>query len=157
MSPISRRIAASPEAVYAALLNPAAVARWRVPYDMTSEVHELQAHEGGAIHVSLSYRDESRAGKTGGHTDTYRGRFVELVPGRRVVEAIEFETADASISGEMLITTTLAELPDGGTEIELAFEGLPPGVRPEDNEQGTRMALDRLASLLEARPTSRPA
>jgi hypothetical protein len=32
----------------------------------------------------------------------------------------------------------------------MAFEGLPPGVRPSDNELGTRMALAKLAALVEA-------
>lgn len=155
-SVVTARIAAPRPRVFGALLDPRAVERWRVPYDMTSEVHELDAREGGSFRVSLSYRDPNRHGKTSANTDTYRGRFVELVPDLRVVEAVEFETGEDSMRGEMRITTTLTDAPGGGTDIEMAFDGLPPGVRPQDNEQGTRMALERLAALLE-RPTPPPA
>ena len=165
MSSVVRQIAAPRHDVYASLLDAAAVERWRVPDDMTSRVHEFDPREGGSFRVSLSYTDATRAGKTSRNTDTYRGRFVELVPDRRVVEAIEFETGDVSMRGEMRITTTLTDAPAGGTNVEMSFEGLPPGVRPEDNDEGTRMALARLAALLEAatrppartRPRSAPA
>ena len=50
----------------------------------------------------------------------------------------------------MTITTTLTDAP-GGTDILVAYEGLPPGVSPADNEAGTRMALAKLAKLVEAK------
>jgi hypothetical protein len=66
-----------------------------------------------------------------------------------VVEILAFETADPAFAGRMTITTTLADA-DGGTDMCMAFEELPPGVRPADNELGTRMALAKLAALVEA-------
>lgn len=50
--------------------------------------------------------------------------------------------------GEMTITIRLADV-DGGTELVAAHDGLPPGVLPADNETGWRMALDKLAVLVE--------
>jgi hypothetical protein len=47
----------------------------------------------------------------------------------------------------MTMTITLRDR-DGGTELLAVHEGVPPGVAPEDNELGWRMALDRLAALL---------
>ena len=88
-------------------------------------------------------------GKTTSHTDTYHGRFVTLVPNERVVEVVEFETADPTLRGEMTITITLADA-DGGTELLAVHDGLPPGLSPADNETGWRMALAKLAALLEA-------
>ena len=90
-------------AVYRALIDGAAVQRWRVPDNMTSEIHEYDAREGGRLRVSLTYTGDG-AGKSGGRTDTYHGRFVSLVPGVRVVEALEFETADPALQGPMTIT-----------------------------------------------------
>jgi uncharacterized protein YndB with AHSA1/START domain len=116
---------------------------------MTSEVHELEPREGGAIRISLTYDAPDRTGKTSGRTDTYRGRFVELVPDERVVEVDEFETADPALRGEMTSTIELRDA-DGGTELVAVHEGLPPGVAPADNEAGWREALDRLAALLES-------
>jgi hypothetical protein len=72
--------------VYAALTDPADFVRWKVPSNMTSELHES---DGQSFRVSLTYDAPDRIGKSSAHTDTYRGRFVELVPDERVVEVDE--------------------------------------------------------------------
>lgn len=48
----------------------------------------------------------------------------------------------------MTMTATFQEVV-GGTEVTLAFENLPPGVRPEDNDAGARLSLQQLASRFE--------
>jgi uncharacterized protein YndB with AHSA1/START domain len=145
----TRRLINAPRAgVYEALLDPAAVARWRVPRGMTCEVHALEPREGGAVRVSLTYEARDRAGKTEGRTDTYHGRFVRLVPGELIVEVDEFETDDPALRGEMTMTITLSDA-DGGTELVAVHEGLPEGLSAADNEAGWREALDRLAALVE--------
>jgi uncharacterized protein YndB with AHSA1/START domain len=145
---VARHVDAAPDAVYRALVDREAVARWRFPRGMSCEVHEWEAREGGAIRVSLTYDAPDQAGKTSAHTDTYRGRFVTLVPGQLVVEVDEFETNDPALQGEMTMTVRLTAA-DGGTDLEAVHDGLPPGVRPDDNELGWQQALDRLAALLE--------
>jgi uncharacterized protein YndB with AHSA1/START domain len=140
---------ASRETVYRALIDPSAVAKWKVPDDMTARIHEFDAREGGRIRISLTYNQPTRTGKTEPHTDTYRGRFVKLVPNRQVVETDEFETTDPALQGEMTTTITLDDA-DGGTRLVATHEGLPPGVSPADNELGWRMALAKLARLVEA-------
>jgi uncharacterized protein YndB with AHSA1/START domain len=143
----ARHIAAPRSEVYRALLDPEAVERWKVPEGMTSHVHSFDPREGGAFRVSLTYQWEA-AGKTSGRTDTYHGRFARLVPDEEVVEVAEFETGDPALQGEMTVTTSLADAP-GGTEVLIVHEDLPHGVDPADNENGTRMSLDKLAALLE--------
>jgi uncharacterized protein YndB with AHSA1/START domain len=145
---VSRHVRAPRAAVYRALLDPAAVARWKVPEGMTCRVHEFDAREGGTLRVSLTYDEPGPHGKTTAHTDTYRGRFVRLVPGELVVEVDVFETDDPALQGEMTSTITLVDA-DGGTELAAVHEGVPDGVAPADNELGWRMALDRLAELVE--------
>jgi uncharacterized protein YndB with AHSA1/START domain len=154
---ITRHIRAPRAAVYRALLDPDAIARWRVPDGMSSTVHEFDAREGGAFRVSLTYDAPTDTGKSGEQTDTYHGRFIRLVSDAEVVEVLEFETDDPQIQGEMKMTTTLAER-DAGTDVTVVHEGVPPGVPPADNELGTRMALDNLAALVESRnaTSSRP-
>ena len=147
---ITRHVKAPREAVYQALLDPDAIARWRVPDGMTSRVHEFDAREGGRIRVSLTYDAPAASGKTTAHTDTYRGRFVQLVPNERVVEVDEFETDDPALRGEMTITIALSDA-DGGTEVSAVHEGLPATVSAADNETGWRMALAKLAGLVEGR------
>lgn len=147
---ISRRITAPRARVYAALIDPAAVARWKVPAGMTCQVHEFDAREGGALRISLTYDAPDRAGKTDGRTDTYHGRFVELVTDELVVEADEFETADPALRGEMTIAIRLSDAGDGATEVVAVHDGLPPGISPSDNELGWQEALARLAALVES-------
>ena len=146
---VSRHINAPRASVYRALLDPDAIAKWKVPTGMTSRVHAFDAREGGSFRVSLTYDEPTAAGKTTAHTDTYHGRFVKLVPNERVVEAVEFETTDPAMQGEMTITTTLADAVGGGTELLAVHDGLPPGVPPADNEAGWRKALTKLAALVE--------
>ncbi len=135
--------------VYSALLDARAVAKWKVPDGMTCHVHEFDAREGGSFRISLTYGEPTRTGKTTSHTDTYHGRFVKLVTNEQVVEVVEFETTDPALRGEMTITITLADA-DGGTDLLAVHDGLPRGVSPVDNETGWRMALAKLAALVEA-------
>ena len=145
---VSQHIAATCSAVYRALLDPVAVATWRVPDGMISEVHEFDAREGGAFRVTLTYETPTTVGKTSAQTDTYHGRFVKLVANEKVVEVVAFESVDPELLGQMTITTSLVES-DSGTEVSIEHEGIPPGVAVRDNEMGTRMALTRLAALVE--------
>jgi uncharacterized protein YndB with AHSA1/START domain len=145
---ISRRVNAPRQKVYRALLDPSAVATWMVPTGMASHVHAFDPREGGAFRISLTYDAPTGAGKTTAHTDTHHGRFIELVPDEKVVEVVEFETADPALQGEMTITISLVDA-DGGTEIVAVHDGLPPGLSPADNEAGWRSSLAKLAALVE--------
>lgn len=147
---VERLIRAPRHAVYRALLDADAIEQWRVPDGMTSHVHSFEPREGGSFRVSLTYSAPDRTGKSTAHTDTYHGHFARLVPDQEVVEVSEFETSDAALAGQMTITYTLIE-EEGGAATRLVglHEGLPEGVSPADNELGWRIALDKLAELLE--------
>lgn len=151
---VNRHVRASRPAVYRALVDADAIARWRVPAGMSSHVHEFDAREGGSFRVSLIYEAPDGTGKSSARTDTYHGRFVRLVPDQRVVEEFEFETADPALRGTMTMTTTLTDA-DGGTDVLVVHDGIPDGVPAADNETGTRMALDNLARLVEEGDRSR--
>ncbi len=71
------------------------------------------------------------------------------MPGEKVVEVLKFETADAAMRGEMTVTFTLVDA-GHGTDVLAVHENVPPGIAPADNELGWRMALDKLAALVEA-------
>ncbi len=146
---ITRCIKAPRTKVYAALIDADAIAKWKVPTGMTSHVHAFEAREGGRFRISLTYDAQTGTGKTSAHTDTYHGRFVQLVPNERVVEVDEFETADPAMRGEMTITITLSDAADGGTNLIAVHDGVPPGVSAADNEAGWQSALARLAALVE--------
>jgi uncharacterized protein YndB with AHSA1/START domain len=137
--------------VYRACLDPEALVVWRVPDNMEGHLHSLEARAGGRYRMSLTYQDPQRSpgGKTSDSTDTFEGRFVEMVPDEKIVEVVEFESEDSRYSGEMTMTTRLSDV-DDGTQVTVICAGLPAGIRPEDNELGTRQALQKLAALLSA-------
>lgn len=148
---IRRHVNAPRDRVYRALLDARAVATWMVPDGMTSQVHAFEPREGGAFRISLTYDAPTGAGKTSAHTDTFHGRFVKLVPNERVVEAVEFETADPQVRGEMTITYVLEDS-GGGTDVFAVHADLPRGVSETDNETGWQMSLDKLAAFVEHEP-----
>jgi uncharacterized protein YndB with AHSA1/START domain len=147
---VSRVLRAGRKTVYEAFLDPASVAAWLPPNNMTGHVHVFDAREGGTFRISLTYRDpkHSLAGKTSVDTDTVQGRFVEMVPYEKIVEVVEFESQDPAFSGEMRIIATFADL-GGGTEVTFVCQDIPRGIKPEDNEQGCRESLEKLAALIE--------
>jgi uncharacterized protein YndB with AHSA1/START domain len=138
------------ERVYRAFLDARDVQEWMVPTGMTSHVHAFDGREGGAFRVSLTYEAPGERGKSSEHTDTYHGRFVELVPNQRIVEVLEFETDNPELQGEMTMTITLTNA-DGGTDLVAAHDGLPRGLSPADNELGWRISLGKLTALVEGR------
>lgn len=146
---VSQLVKAPRSAVYSALVDPAAVAKWRVPTGMSGHVHEFDAREGGSLRVSLTYEAPDNTGKSTAHTDSYHGHFVKIVPDQQVVEVVEFETDDPALRGAMTMTTTLTDV-DGGTEVVVVHDGIPDAIPAEDNETGTRIALANLARLVEA-------
>jgi uncharacterized protein YndB with AHSA1/START domain len=149
---LTRHLEAPRELVYRTLLDPEAVRIWMVPDGMTSEVHSFDAREGGTFRISLTYDAPTTAGKTNAQTDSFHGRFVRLVPATEVVQAIEFESDDPALKGEMTISYALADAERGGkagTELVATHENPPPGLSPADNELGWNMSLDKLATLVE--------
>ena len=146
----SRVISARPKEVFEAFINPATLVAWLPPERMTGEIREFDARVGGGYRMSLFYPPDERTyrGKTSDREDMVNVRFVELTPPRRIVEAVSFVTADPAFFGEMTMTATFDEV-SAGTEVTLVFEKLPPGLRAEDNEAGSRSSLEKLARRFE--------
>jgi uncharacterized protein YndB with AHSA1/START domain len=147
----SRLVHASRETVYRAFTDPAALVAWQVPGEMTATVHAFDLRPGGGYRMSLFYpaTDDTGRGKTADREDRYTARFLELDPPTRIVEAITFDTQDPAFTGPMLMTVTLEDR-DGATDVTIAFDQIPPGIRPEDNDAGTRSSLEKLARHVES-------
>ena len=139
---------APPETVYKAMLDPALLPKWRVPDEMSMEVHHFEPVPGGKFRISLSYDDPANSGKSGKNTDTYHGYFKSLVPYQKIIEVLEFESADPNLAGQMTITTELSP-ENGGTKMTATHENLPAVVPEDQNEIGWKMTLAKLASLLQ--------
>lgn len=145
-----RVIRATPEELYRAFLDPEALVAWLPPAGMSGRIHAFDARPGGGYEMSLFYPPDERhfRGKTAEREDRVAVRFLELTPPRRIVEAVRFVSDDPAYGGTMTLTVTLEPVADG-TAVALAFDDLPPGVRPEDNDAGARASLEQLARRFE--------
>ena len=146
----SKVIKASQEKLYQAFTDPEALAVWFAPGEMTGQVHRFDLKVGGGYQMSLFYppsEKESR-GKTSEKEDRYTARFVELIPNRKIVQAIIFDSEDPAFSGEMIMEVTF-EAKDIGTRVTFLFKNIPSGILPEDNKAGTQMTLKKLARFAE--------
>ena len=78
-------IAAPPERVFAALVDPEALATWLPPDGMRARFERFDARPGGSYRMVLTYDDDDAAaeGKASADSDIVEARFVEISPGVR--------------------------------------------------------------------------
>jgi uncharacterized protein YndB with AHSA1/START domain len=145
----SRVIAAPPDRVYAALVDPEALTAWLPPDGMSGRFERFDVRPGGSYRLVLTYADPSTAhGKATADSDIVDGRFVELVPGVRVVQAVNFVSDDSANAGTMTMTWHLTAV-DGGTRVDIRAEDVPAGISAQDHAVGLRSSLANLAAHLE--------
>lgn len=142
----SKHIHASVEAVYHAFSNAAALEKWLAPADMTGKVHHFHWYEGGGYEMSLFYPEHENRfhGKTSLREDRYTSKIIELIPFKKIVQAIRFKTDDPAFAREMIMEVML-EKADAGTNVTFFFKNIPAGISPADNEEGTISTLEKLA------------
>jgi uncharacterized protein YndB with AHSA1/START domain len=147
----SRLIAASPDVIYRALVDPAALMAWLPPKGMSGRALLFEPWEGGRYRIALRY-DSAAApggkGKSDAHSDISAGRFLALDPGKRVVQSATFESDDPRYSGEMIVTWSLGAATDG-TLVTVTAENVPPGISAEDHAAGLASSLENLARYIE--------
>jgi uncharacterized protein YndB with AHSA1/START domain len=145
----SRVIAAPPARVFAALIDPESLAAWLPPEGMTGRFERYDARPGGSYRLVLTYTDGSTAaGKATSDTDIVEARFVEIVPGVRVVQAVDFVSNDPAYAGTMTMTWEVAAV-DSGTRVEIRAEDVPAGISAKDHAAGLASSLANLAAYLE--------
>ncbi len=142
----ARVIAAPAEVIYAAFARAEAVMSWLPPGRMTGRALEYDFREGGRYRIELTYDPTAPpgAGKTTGRTDVSRGRFLSLLPGKRVVQSVEFESTDAAFAGEMIITWDF-EAAGSGTRVTVRATNVPDCISQDDHDAGLKATLDNLA------------
>lgn len=145
----SRVIAAPLERVYAALVDPEALTSWLPPQGMSGRFERFDARPGGSYRLVLTYADASTArGKTTADSDVVEARFVDVVPGVRVVQAVDFVSDDSDQAGTMTMTWEVA-LVDAGTRVDIRADEVPVGISAEDHAVGLNSSLANLAMYLE--------
>ena len=145
----SRVIAASPERVWAALVDPGALLTWLPPGEMTGRFERFEARPGGSYRMVLTYPDASGApGKATADSDIVEARFVNIVPGERVVQAVDFVSDDPANAGTMTMTWEVTAM-GGGTRVDIIAGDVPDGISAEDHAAGLASSLTKLAAYLE--------
>jgi len=144
-----RVIAALPERVFAALVDPEALTAWLPPDGMRARFERFDARTGGSYRMVLTYADATAApGKASADSDIVEARFVEITPGVRVVQAVDFVADDPAYAGTMTMTWELTTV-DGGTRVEIRADDVPAGISAEDHAAGLASSLANLAAYLE--------
>jgi uncharacterized protein YndB with AHSA1/START domain len=144
-------IPAPAERVYQALTTREAVEAWLPPAGARGHLEAFEPRPGGAFRMTLTFDTPGEAGahKSSQTTDVVEGQFLELVPNASVRQRFTFVSDDPAFAGAMRMTWTLT--PEaGGTRAVVTAKDVPPGIRPEDHEQGMASSLQNLAAYLEA-------
>ena len=145
----SKLINAPVEKVFSALANGKSVEQWQAPDGMTGKMHHFDFRTGGDYEMSLYYQAEEKAtGKTADYEDRFKAKFTEIIPNEKITQRIVFDSEDDGFKGEMTLEILL-EPKDGGTVVTFVFDNIPSGIKPEDNEEGTRQSLEKLAQFVE--------
>lgn len=147
----SRVIAAPPRRVYDALVDPEALVAWLPPDGMRGRFDRFDLHPGGGYRLELSHVDGTGSpGKTTAGSDVVEARFVEIVPGVAVVQAIDFVSDDPAYAGTMTMTWEATAV-DGGTRVDIVATDVPSGISEEDHAAGLTSSLANIARFLEPR------
>jgi uncharacterized protein YndB with AHSA1/START domain len=136
---LHRVLAAKPEKVYRAFLEPDAMARWLPPNGFTGKVHQMDAKVGGTYKMSFT-------NFTTGKSISFGGEYRELVPQERLRYTDNFD--DPNLAGEIQVAVTLKKV-SVGTELKIIQEGLPDVIPLEGCYLGWQESLQNLARLVE--------
>jgi uncharacterized protein YndB with AHSA1/START domain len=137
---LHRVLRAKPERVYRAFLDADAMVKWLPPHGFTGKVHQLDAKVGGTYKMSFTNFST-------GHSHSFGGKYVELVPNERLRYTDRFD--DPNLQGEMVTTISLKPV-SCGVELNVTQEGIPAIIPQEACYLGWQESLTLLAQLVEA-------
>ena len=137
---LHRVLRAPPERIYRAFLDASALSKWLPPHGFTGQVQHLEARVGGTYQMSFT-------NFATGHSHSFGGRYLELVPHERICHTDSFD--DPNLPGEMQTTITLKQV-SCGTEVDIVQEGIPETIPTEACYLGWQESLSLLAQLVEA-------
>lgn len=136
---LHRVFATTPERVYRAFLDPAALVKWLPPYGFTATSHECDARVGGKHRMSFTNFST-------GSTQSFCGEYLELVPNRKLRYTDEFD--DPNLPGTTEVTVELKQV-SCGTEINITQSGIPDVIPAEACYLGWQESLEQLRHLVE--------
>jgi uncharacterized protein YndB with AHSA1/START domain len=146
----AERIVDAPvDRVFAALVDPELLLRWLPPEGMTGRFEHVDIRPGGSYRLVLTYPPEATAhAKSTEDADVVDVRIVDVVPGDRVVQAVDFDSDDPSFSGTMTMTWQVHD-EHRCTRVGITAQDVPPGIGEQDHADGLASSLANLARLVE--------
>ncbi|AKZ61264.1 polyketide cyclase [Herbaspirillum hiltneri N3] len=136
---LHRILRTTPEKIYRAFTDAAALAKWLPPYGFTCTVEHLEAKVGGTFRMSFS-------NFTTGNGHSFGGEYKELVPGELIRYTDKFD--DPNLPGELMVTVKLKPVLTG-TEVRITQAGIPEMIPVEMCYLGWQESLLQLANLVE--------
>jgi uncharacterized protein YndB with AHSA1/START domain len=136
---IHRVLRAPAQRIYRAFLDADAMAKWLPPHGFTGKVHHIKAEVGGTYKMSFT-------NLTTGHSHSFGGEFLELVPNERIRHTDKFD--DPNLPGQMQTTVSLKKV-SVGTELTIVQEGIPSAIPVEACYLGWQESLMLLTQLVE--------
>ena len=136
---LHRVLRATPERVYRAFLDAAAMSKWLPPHGFTCKVHEMDAKVGGTYRMSFT-----NFTTCDGHS--FCGEYLELVPNELIRYTARFD--DPNLPGTMQTTVSLRQV-SCGTELNVVQEGIPSVIPNEGCYLGWQESLSLLTLLVE--------
>ena len=135
-----------PEAVFAAIADPAKKRRWFAESDHHDVLdYESDFRVGGPERLRYRFTGET---PVKGMIIANEGRFEDIVPGRRVVTSGSMWLMDACVSASLV---TMEIVPEGdGTRLTCTFQGafFEGSDGPQLREMGWKLILDSLGRFL---------
>ena len=136
---LHRMLKTSPEKVFRAFTQPAAIASWLPPYGFLCTVHEMKVEPGGTHKMSFQ-------NFTTGNSHSFGGSYLEVKPNELLKYTDKFDAP--GLPGEMTTTVQLRKT-IAGTEIKITQEGIPSVIPVEMCYLGWQESLEKLAKLVE--------
>ena len=136
---LHRVLKATPERVFRAFTDGAAMAKWLPPNGFTGTVHEMDARVGGRYRMSFTNFST-------GKSHAFGGEFLELVENERLRYTDQFE--DPNMPGEMTTPVDIKAV-SVGTELHIEQTGIPDMIPVEACYLGWEDSLRLLTLLVE--------
>ena len=136
---LHRIIKASPEKVFRAFTEAAAIASWLPPYGFVCTVHEMVAQVGGTYKMSFHNFSTNSI-------QSFGGKYLEIKPNEFLKYEDQFD--DPNLPGVMTNTVWFQKTLVG-TELKVLQEGIPAAIPVEMCYLGWQDSLEKLIRLVE--------
>ena len=137
---LHRVLRSTPERVYRAFIDPAAMCKWLPPYGFTGIIHQMDAKVGGSFKMSFTNFTTQKSMSFG-------GEYLEMIPNEKLRYTDQFD--DPNLPGIITVTALFKEV-SCGTDLNITQEGVPGVIPAEACYLGWQESLMQLAKLVEA-------